>query len=86
MVFPHGNQDRSLPVQVPVYVQVAPCEAHWGAEIEPEYPVPQESVPAVPTAPVVVVPPVVTIWVDTAGRRQVAAATKTIGMQSVDSQ
>ena len=75
-------------MQVPVYVQVAPCEAHRGAEMEPEYPVSQESVPAVPTAPVVAVPPpVVTICVDTAGRRQVAAtATQTIGMQSVDSQ
>ena len=61
------------PAQVPVYVQVPPDTEHTGEVMVPVYPVPQDSVPEVPDALVVAVPPLVTMFDDAAGRRQLAA-------------
>ena len=60
-------------MQVPAYVQGPPETEHTGEVMVPVYPVPQDSVPEVPEALVVAVPPLVMMPDVAAGRRQFAA-------------
>ena len=62
-----------------MYVHVPPEIEHMGEVMVPVYPVPQDSVPEVPDALVVAVPPLVTMPDVAAGRRQLATrATLTV--------